>query len=205
MTVATSFFKTVQMFRSMIIEHGRRIPYELKTLHVEPCLFTRERLLEKTKTGRCSALHFEQGRKEPPSRMGSAKNYEDTSSCIFIVGHPNTNIYNIMLCPWLYQLVEFYYGLSKPKITITTDGYETKFIGLSHMLKAKRLQHSKRHDEWFCSMTVLNHMSQKWSRHNCKLGKGKCSSNHHILQTLLPHKINCLDTDAWPGRPTLQV
>ena len=57
--------------------------------------------------------------------------------------------------------------------------------------------------KWFCSMTMLDSMLRKWSRHTWKHWNGKSYLTHHILQTLLPLTITYFD--QWHGWPALPV
>ena len=57
--------------------------------------------------------------------------------------------------------------------------------------------------KWFCSITMLDPMLRKWSRHTWKRWNGKSYPTRHILQTLLPLTITCFD--QWPGWPALPV
>ena len=110
---------------------------------------------------------------------------------------PN-RIFKVMLCIWLDQLGVVYYELLKPTETITDDRFRTQLMRLSRVLKDKRPQYNERH-EWFCSMTILNSMLRKWSRHIWKRCNGKSYPTRRILQTLLPLTFTCFDQwhTAW--------
>jgi len=53
--------------------------------------------------------------------------------------------------------------------------------------------------KWFCSMTMLDPMLRKWSRHTWKRWNRKSYPTGRILQTLLPLTITCFDQwhTAW--------
>ena len=94
----------------------------------------------------------------------------------------------VMFCIWWDQLGVVYYELLKSTETITGDRYRrTQLMRLSRALKDKWPQYNERHDKVICSMTMLNSMLRKWSRHTWKRWNGKSYPTRRILQTLVPH------------------
>jgi len=92
-------------------------------------------------------------------------------------------------------------GLARRTIlwTVKTDWNNHRYRTVSNAIDAFELWKINGRNttrdiiKWFCSITMLDPMLRKWSRHTWKRWNGKSYPTRRILQTLLPLIIICFD------------